>query len=306
MSDDLQSLSLADLKLLSLLLADRSITRVALASGQPQPAVSRKLQRLRATLGDPLLVRSGARMVLTERGQGLREPLREILSQAARLERGTAFDPKASARDFRIVSLDSLPPPFLPALVTRLTSAGGKIGAIVQPAEASFDLAAALDDGTVDLVISNDPRPREDLRLAPLFTDDIVCLMRRGHPAASQRRLSLARYLGLRHLAPHTGGKPRTGPIDGVLARIGYRRQIVAMLPEFNLAPHALVASDLVFTTARRFAKFYAERLPQAVVPAPAEFSPMQFYQLWHERNQTSPASRWLREQVGAVAREAA
>jgi hypothetical protein len=28
----------------------------------------------------------------------------------------------------------------------------------------------------------------------------------------------------------------------------------------------------------------------------------MKFYQLWHERNQTSAANRWLREQVAAVA----
>ena len=52
MSDDLHALTLHDLRLLGLLLAERSVTRVAEASGQAQPAVSRKLQRLRELLAD--------------------------------------------------------------------------------------------------------------------------------------------------------------------------------------------------------------------------------------------------------------
>ncbi|KQP43698.1 LysR family transcriptional regulator [Pseudorhodoferax sp. Leaf274] len=302
MQDDLHSLSLADLRLLALLLAERSITRVAEASGQAQPAVSRKLQRLRELLADPLLVRSGARMVLTERAQTLREPLREIMAQAARLEAGGSFDPARAERAFHIVCSDCLPPDFLPGIVARLAGAGPRIAAHVRPADAAFDLAQALDEGSVDLVINNDPRPREDLRMAVLFSDEIVCLMRRGHPLAQERRIALARYLRMRHLAPHTGAQPRTGPIDGELAKTGYQRQIVATVPEFNLAPYALLQSDLVFTTARRFAAHYAARLPLVMAPAPAELPPMRFYQLWHERSHASAASRWLRAQVQAQA----
>ncbi|GHD03818.1 LysR family transcriptional regulator [Pseudorhodoferax aquiterrae] len=302
MHDELQSLSLADLRLLSLLLAERSITRVAEASGQAQPAVSRKLQRLRDVLADPLLVRSGARMVPTERAQTLREPLREIMAQAARLEAGGSFDPARAERAFHIVCSDCLPPDFLPGIVARLAGAGPRIAAHIRPADAAFDLAQALDEGSVDLVINNDPRPREDLRMAVLFTDEVVCLMRRGHPLAQERRIPLARYLRMRHLAPHTGAQPRTGPIDGELAKTGYQRQIVATVPEFNLAPYALLDSDLVFTTARRFAAHYAARLPLVMAPAPAELPPMRFYQLWHERSHASAASRWLRAQVQAQA----
>ena len=301
MSDDLHSLSLNDLRLLALLLSERSITRVAEASGQAQPAISRKLQRLRELLADPLLVRSGARMVLTERAQALREPLREIMAQAARLEAGGSFDAAKAERAFHIVCSDCLPPDFLPGIVQRLVGAGPRITAHIRPAEPSFDLAQALDDGSVDLVINNDPRPREDLRMAALFTDEVVCLMRAGHPLAQERRMPLARYLRMRHLAPHTGAQPRTGPIDGELAKTGYQRHIVATVPEFNLAPYALLDSDLVFTTAKRFAMHYAARLPLVMAPAPSEIPSMRFYQLWHERSHASAANRWLRAQVLAL-----
>ena len=300
MSNDLHQLSLHDLRLLGLLLQERSISKVAFAEGQAQPAVSRKLQRLREVLGDALLVRSGARMVLTERAQALREPLREIMAQAARLEGASLFDPATAERAFHVVCSDCLPPEFLPGIVKRLTRAGPRIAAHIRPADPAFDLALALDEGGVDLVINNDPKPREDLRIGALFTDEVVCLMRRDHPLAQDRRLPLARYLRMRHLAPHTGSQPRSGPIDGELAKTGYQRQIVATVPEFNLAPHALLDSDLVFTTARRFAEHYAAVMPLTVVPAPSELPPMRFYQLWHERNHTSAANRWLREQVAA------
>lgn len=303
MPTDLHHLSLHDLRLLGLLLQERSVSKVALAEGQAQPAVSRKLQRLREVLDDALLVRSGARMVLTERAQALREPLREIMAQAARLQGTSQFDPAVAERAFHLVCSDCLPPEFLPGIVQRLTRAGPRIGAHVRPADPAFDLALALDEGGVDLVINNDPKPREDLRIGALFTDEVVCLMRREHPLAQDRRLPLARYLRMRHLAPHTGSQPRSGPIDGELAKTGYQRQIVATVPEFNLAPYALLDSDLVFTTARRFAEHYAATLPLTVVPAPSELPPMRFYQLWHERNHTSAASRWLREQVAAQCR---
>jgi len=42
---------------------------------------SHALQRLRDLLGDPLLVRNGARMELTPRAQALRGPLAQALDQ---------------------------------------------------------------------------------------------------------------------------------------------------------------------------------------------------------------------------------
>jgi DNA-binding transcriptional LysR family regulator len=300
--EHLLSLNLHDLRLLALLLQECSVTRAAERSGQAQPAVSRKLQRLREVLGDPLLVRSGARLVPTERATALREPLQEILSQIARFDAGSGFDPASAERAFTIACADCLPPTFLPQVIARLTDAGPRIAAHVRPVDPAFDIAPALEAGTIDLLISNDPHPREDLRTGPLYTDEVVCMMRCGHPFVQERRFSLARYLRLRHLVPYAGAMPRTGPIDGELAKTGYQREIAATVPEFNLVPFVLTRSDLVFTTARRFAEHYAATMEIAIVRAPSEIPPMRFYQLWHERSHTSAANRWLREQVAAVA----
>src|SRR5216684_1792640 len=80
----LMNLSALDLNLrvaLDALLLETNVSRAAMRIGLSQLATSHALQRLRDMLGDPLLVRVGARMELTPRAQGLRRPLAQALDQ---------------------------------------------------------------------------------------------------------------------------------------------------------------------------------------------------------------------------------
>ena len=69
---NLTSLDLNLLVALDALLLEANVSRAAMRIGLSQPAASHALQRLRDVLGDPLLVRVGARMELTPRAQALR------------------------------------------------------------------------------------------------------------------------------------------------------------------------------------------------------------------------------------------
>ena len=62
---NLNSLDLNLLVALDALLKEANVSRAAMRIGLSQPAASHALQRLRDMLGDPLLVRVGARMELT-------------------------------------------------------------------------------------------------------------------------------------------------------------------------------------------------------------------------------------------------
>ena len=66
---NLNSLDLNLLVALEALLREASVSRAAMRIGLSQPATSHALQRLRDLIGDPLLVRNGARMELTPRAQ---------------------------------------------------------------------------------------------------------------------------------------------------------------------------------------------------------------------------------------------
>src|ERR1700747_529837 len=89
---NLNSLNLNLLVALDALLREASVSRAALRIGLSQPAASHALQRLRDLIGDPLLVRNGARMELTPRALALRAPLTQALDQVRSLFVPDAFD----------------------------------------------------------------------------------------------------------------------------------------------------------------------------------------------------------------------
>jgi len=95
---NLNSLDLNLLVALDALLREANVSRAAMRIGLSQPAASHALQRLRDLVGDPLLVRTGARMELTPRAQALRAPLAQALDQVRSLFIADAFDAARSER----------------------------------------------------------------------------------------------------------------------------------------------------------------------------------------------------------------
>lgn len=293
------------LRILLTLLEQRSVTRTAEMLEQSQPYVSLVLRRLRAKLGDPLLVRSGSKLVPTERALQIAEPLRAVLAGIDEIVRpDAAFEPETATGTFRIASADCMEAFFLPRLISRIRQTAPGMRLMLRSIEAGYDYAAALEKGELDAVIGNWPSPPQNLRTVHLLVDDIVCLFGSGHKLARTRRLTMKRYLENDHLAPVPTSATDPGPIDGRLAELGLSRDIRVFVPEFNLVPYVLVSSDLVFTSSRHFAEHYAGFLPIVSIDAPEEFGKMRFYLLWHERTQTAPSSIWLRKQIIAVARE--
>ena len=69
---NLAALDLNLLVALEALLVEESVGRAASRVGLSQPAMSHALNRLRALVGDPLLVRTGAGMQPTRRAQSMR------------------------------------------------------------------------------------------------------------------------------------------------------------------------------------------------------------------------------------------
>jgi DNA-binding transcriptional LysR family regulator len=104
---DLKKLDLNLLVVFDMLMHERSVSRAADRLGLTQPAISHALARLRAQIGDPLLVRMGGRMEPTPFAINLDESMRPHLAGLARaFESKETFDPATSRRVFRIVLPD--------------------------------------------------------------------------------------------------------------------------------------------------------------------------------------------------------
>lgn len=92
------------------------------------------------------------------------------------------------------------------------------------------------------------------------------------------------------------------GAACGQLAGFGRSRQVVLSVERFLLVSSILRSSDYVCTLPRRLATRFSDVLD--LFELPCEVPPFAFACAWHPRNHHDPASRWLREQVFAVAAE--
>lgn len=275
-----ESIDVHLLQVLYALLTECSVSNAARRLNQSQPAVSTALRRLRDITGDQLLVRSRNGMTPTERGQSLLEPVKLALSQIEAIGlQQVRFDPAKSKRIFNIATPDYLNAILIGNIVARLRKLAPHSQVVLHSFGQDYDYAKALESGELDTVIGNWPQPPEHLRLAPLFDDDVVCLMRKNHPLAGQT-LTQDDYLNAEHLVPTPYAVGQRGVIDMQLARERLKRNVVASVPYFNLVPYVLLQNDIIFSAPRIFAEHCCSLGDLCYSESPLDFPKMRFYLL--------------------------
>ncbi|KVQ60993.1 LysR family transcriptional regulator [Burkholderia territorii] len=284
------------MRILLVLLTERTVSRAAVRLNMSQPATSAALKRLRTLLGDPLLVRSRYGMVPTEFGARLIEPLRNALRviDFIRNQQPT-FDARTSVRTYRIGCPDYLNVLFVPKLVALFRERAPNAQLVFHPLGDGFDDERALADGELDVVIDNRPTRSSRFRQDDLFDDRVVCLMRATHPLARRGAMTAAEFAHAPQLCPTPSWLEASGAIDRQLERVGLQRRIVVTLPHFELAAHALVRSDLILTTTYRLARHYAKLLPLGAVALPIEPPDIVYRMTWNEAGSCVEGVRWLR-----------
>lgn len=291
------------LRVLVTLVIERNVSRTAIRMKQSQPAISSALKRLREIFGDPLLVREKGGMAPTDRALVLSEHARRALGEIEAMHINMEqFDPAACQQTFRIGSPDFMAASFLAGAVERFCREAPMARLVVQPLGSEFDFERALGQGDLDIVIGNWPQPPAHLHLSVLLEDEIVCLMSDKNRFAKSG-LTREQYLCARHLVPLAYSPSQRGVIETHLASLRVARDARVVVPFFELAPFLLVNTDLVFTTSRHFAAYFARMLPLTISSTPIDFPAMRFYQLWHERSQKSKAHSWFRGLLLDVAR---
>lgn len=299
--------SLADfdlnlLRVLGAVLETRHVTRAARRLGLSQSAVSHALARLRAALGDELLVRGPDGLVPTERGAALLAPVQAILQAVEDALAGPApFDPATAERTFRVAAADYAQFVLLPPLLARLAAEAPQVNVWVAPTPEPDVLSAALASGELDLVIgvSTAAPSTGGLYTRTLFSDAFVCVVREGHPTVDDT-LTLDDYLALPHAFIAPRGR-QGGAVDSALAKLGRARRIALAVPHFLVIPHAIAGSDLIVTLAARVAHAFAEPLGLRILPPPLPLPSFEIALTWHERRHRDPGHAWLREALAAI-----
>jgi DNA-binding transcriptional LysR family regulator len=179
---NLRSVDRNPLVALDALLRELHVTRAADCIGLSQPAMSNALARLRHIFKDELLVRTPTGMQATPRALKLMEPTRQVIRQIERVfESDPGFDPRQSDRIFAVRLSDLLQLLLLPSLLERIGPEAPAVAFVIVhlPLARTFE---ALKKDEMDLAVSMGLEHPGPIRAEVLFSDRMVCVMRRTHP----------------------------------------------------------------------------------------------------------------------------
>jgi DNA-binding transcriptional LysR family regulator len=278
------------------LLEERHVTRAAKRCFLSQSAMSRALDRLRETFGDPLLVRTGRVYERTVRGERVLRELESIMRRLETMVQGEEFSPARSRERFRVAMTDHGSTILLPVLLQRIRKAApdSQLEVSAWRTQAYEDVAA----GRIDVALSAEAVPAT-LEYELIFNLDFVCLVGSAQPVRT-RRFTLKQYLQLPHALVETLDGQQT-MVDRPLAQLGVKRRVAMRIPFFIPAIFAIARNDLILTVPRKLAKIAAMAGLRMVEP-PRAIKPFPYFMAWHSRHATEPAHRWFREQLRMAA----
>jgi len=277
---------------------ERSVTRAGNRLGLSQPAMSHALARLRHMLKDELFIRSPKGMIPTPRAEQLALPVRRALDELQHSFEPTQFDPSKATRTFQVAVDNYAAVVLVGPLASRIIKIAPGVTLEFRPS-GTLNLPDLLDRGEIDLAIGPFAEQGERFSRQPLLQDDFVVVLRKNHPAAVERDLSMEKFAALPHLEISSVGHA-TDFIDHALARRKLTRRIGLSAP-FLSAVRILLASDMVSIFRRRVAEELVRYRPLVIRPLPHSSPTMETAMIWHRRLDHQQAHRWLREMVREI-----
>ena len=294
----LRDVDLNLLRTIQPLLEERHISRAAKRAFLSQPAMSRALNRLRDTFGDPLLVRSNGAYERTPRGERVLREIESIMRRLNAIVHDQEFTPAQSRERFRVAMTDHGSTILLPNVLARLRKDAPHSELILSAVGPdTFDKVAA---GRIDLSLCAEEVPAA-LENQVIFNLDFVCLVGSRQRIRS-RRITLKQYLQLPHAMILTDDGHQA-MVDRPLGALGLKRHVALRMPFFIPAVLAIAQSDLVLTVPRTLAKMTNQITTLRMIEPPRELKPFPYFMSWHARLTNEAAHAWLREQIRATAR---
>ncbi len=314
MLPNFRTLDLNLLRVFDEVMAERSLTRAARNLALTQPAVSNALRRLRETLGDELVQRSGQGMTPTPRALSIWPAVREALQQLQEALAPSTFEPATATTTFVLAMADATAAELMPGLIGILELEARGVAMRVVPLT-TRDPRRLLDEQAADLAVGYFPPVLADLMARAqageavgfshvrLYDGEYVCVMRKAHPLA-KGSLTLDRFCAARHMLVSFSGRPY-GMVDEALASLGRKRQVVLTVNQFFTAGRVVANSNLLTVLPRHFVRVTGIADQLVLRPLPFDVSPVHVDAVWHHRSEQQGAHRWLRQAVSRAAEKA-
>ncbi|EFN4566357.1 LysR family transcriptional regulator [Escherichia coli O11:H6] len=277
----------------------RSVTEAANELALSPSALSHALNRLRASLDDPLFLRAGGCMVPTSKAESIAASISSALvTLSSSLREPEHFEPDKSRECFTFAATDYTAAVILPSLIERVNSLAPGIS-IKLIYSRDFNADEDLLSGKVDFALGFEEEQRtlrRGIESITCFTDDYVVAVRRGHPDICDS-LSYESYLNAGHVVVRPWQESRGG-IDRYLESQNVRRRIMVELPSLMIAPFIVSNTDLVITLPKQgiSSVFDMKNLVVFAPPFPTPQYTLKAY--YSQAHDNSPGHAWMREQI--------
>jgi DNA-binding transcriptional LysR family regulator len=295
----MQSPDLNLLLALDVLLEEGSVVGAARRMNLSAPAMSRTLSRIRETVGDPILVKVGRKMVPTPRALELRDQVQDSDESALRLLLpAREVDLPSLKRSFNLHANDVFISAFGEVLLERVRQQAPNVLLRFVPEGDSEDLV--LREGKVDLYISAMRPMGTEVHVQSLFTTKFVGLARDDHPIF-RGEITPERFAQYDQISVSRRGRV-SGPVDVALQALGLARHVSMVVPTFHSGVFMLGNSDLILTLPEHVA-WAVQRMGIRAQPfaLPIPLQTVVIVQGWHPRYQSDGAHQWLRRVIREV-----
>lgn len=290
---------------LDALLNNRNVTAAARQIGVSQPTMSGMLGRLRDQLHDPLLVRVGKAMQLTQRADALLPEVRQMLLAAEKLTLDPGpFQPETLDRRFTMMTSEFGLFIIFPQVIDRMMAVAQgvrfDIKAIDQPVESVYSGRADLCI-TGDLIDDIGGEAARSVRTKTLMTDRFVAIVDNDHPLEGQ--IGLDELLAYPHVATQFLGSNRA--VEDVASRnLSDRHPPRVRVPSFlSIAPMVAGTRSIGIVPARLAPRLCCDA-DVRIVTLSDEFAQIAIKMLWHIRDDHDAAHCWLRATIVAKCQE--
>lgn len=175
-----------DLEYLVALSDYRHFGKAAQACFVSQPALSMQIQRLEAALGAKLFERRNKSILLTDVGLAITERARHILTQVNEIQDLASLAKDPYSGELRLGVIPTLAPYLLPLIIPPLAKQFAKIHFYLVEEQTAY-LMQKLKTGALDAAFLALPIDEPQLITAPLFEEEFLLAVPKGHPLAQQK-----------------------------------------------------------------------------------------------------------------------
>ncbi len=291
--------------LVALLGRELNLGRAAAAMGITQPAATRQLQELEATLSARLFDRTPRGMQPTPAGVVLLRHARRMLNDFSALRSELAAQSAGLQGRLRLGCVPSALPQLVTPVLAAFVAEHPRVQLALEVATSDLMLVK-LAEAEVDLMVGRltEGHHADEFETKPLLSEPQVVVARRAHPLARRRRPPTLLELAHSPWVVQPPGTPQAGRFLTMMSDAGVQHRLSLVETASTVATTALLeASDMLAVMPESLAAHYARTGVLCVLPL---VLPLRVPDIHLVRRRAGPASPQAQAFVKALLAHAA